>query len=99
MHIPPQDKSRCPNCRAFVVMCATAAKSKGHPVVVAVDVLPDVHGANPRKQVAVSILRGKYFAGKFATVAKRDAAAAAGVQLHQLHSATCKPPASRWTRK
>lgn len=99
MHIPPQDKTRCDACRAPIVRCETAAKSGGRPVVVAVDVLPDVPGANPRKQVAVSILRGVYFAGKFATLAKRNAAAAAGVQLHELHSATCKPPAPRWTRK
>jgi hypothetical protein len=50
MHIPPQDKTRCDACRAPVVRCETAAKSGGHPVVVAVDVQPDVPGANPRKR-------------------------------------------------
>jgi hypothetical protein len=99
VHIPPQDKSRCDKCRAPVVMCETAAKSKGHPVVIAVDAVPTTAGLTLHKQVIVSIVRGKYFAGGFTTRAKRDAAASAGVELHMPHRVTCNPAHDRWTKR
>ena len=99
MRIPPESKVRCDKCRASVVWCETAAKSKGHPVSIAVDVEPNVGALQVHEQVAISVVGGKYFAGGFATRAKRDAAAAAGVELHMPHRKTCSPPRSQWTKR
>lgn len=99
MHIPVQDRTRCDKCRASVVQCETAAKSAGKPVVLAVDVTANVGDVGVHKQVAISIVKGKYFAGGFATRAKRDAAATAGLELHMPHKETCSPPRSRFTKR
>jgi len=100
VHIPVEARVRCDKCRASVVWCETAAKSRGIPVTVAVDIEPTTEGLALHEQVIISVTSGgKYFAGGFATRAKRDAAAAAGVQLHMPHKRTCRPPRSQWTKR